>query len=166
MNAIAAPLIAELWSTGRRAELQRLATFAARCVFAATALLVLLLAALGRPTLALFGDGFPAGYGPLLVLAAGQATSALVGSVGLLLSMTGHQKEAARIMLAAALANVVLNALLIPRFGLLGAAVATAATTAAWNLAMLVRVVRTLGIDPTVLRIRTRRDPSAGDPHP
>jgi O-antigen/teichoic acid export membrane protein len=49
-----------------------------------------------------------------------------------------------------ALLNVVLNAVLIPPFGLLGAAVATAIATATWNLWMLVEVHRRHGLNPTV----------------
>jgi len=44
----------------------------------------------------------------------------------------------------------VLHGLLIPRFGMTGAAAATAATTAIWNGAMVTFAWRRLRINPTV----------------
>ena len=50
---------------------------------------------------------------------------------------------------ACALLNLVANALLIPRFGPLGAAWATALTTALWNLTMYFAARARLGIRPS-----------------
>ena len=54
--------------------------------------------------------------------------------------------------------NVALNLLLIPSYGMAGAAAATAVTTAVWNLAMLVYGWRVLHINPTMIPLhRSRR---------
>ena len=89
-------------------------------------------------------------YTPMVILIGGTAVSALSGSVGFLMVMTKHQKEASVIITVSAVLNVVLNVLLIPRLGLVGAAVSTAATTVLWNLIMLVFVQRRLNINSTV----------------
>lgn len=73
------------------------------------------------------------------------------GSVGFLMTMTGHEREAARVVAGAALANVALNAALVPPFGLSGAAVATAVSLVGWNAVLLTRARTRLGIVPTVL---------------
>jgi O-antigen/teichoic acid export membrane protein len=56
-----------------------------------------------------------------------------------------------RVMGASAALNVLLNALLIPRFGVLGAATATAVTNLIWNLVLLRSVRTVLKIDSTAL---------------
>ncbi|MDJ0571261.1 MAG: polysaccharide biosynthesis C-terminal domain-containing protein, partial [Pleurocapsa sp. MO_192.B19] len=48
------------------------------------------------------------------------------GSVGLLLNMTGNESYTLISRVSSTVLNVVLNALLIPRWGLEGAAIATA----------------------------------------
>jgi O-antigen/teichoic acid export membrane protein len=60
--------------------------------------------------------------------------------------MTKHQNDAALILLGAVVLNILLNLILVPSFGMEGAAIATATSTAAWNLAMVVRVKQLLGV--------------------
>ncbi|OHB81569.1 MAG: hypothetical protein A2W31_06245 [Planctomycetes bacterium RBG_16_64_10] len=157
VNVIAAPMIAELYWRGRLAELQRLVRLAAIAVLATSVPTLVVLVVFGSPVLRLFGPRFGAGYPALVVLCFGQLINALAGSVGLLMSMTGHQKQAAGIVAVAAVLNVVLNLLLIPPLGIQGAALATALTTALWNLAMLVYVSRRLQINPTLLPLAVGR---------
>jgi O-antigen/teichoic acid export membrane protein len=144
-------MISELYWRGSHAELQRLVRLAAFGVLATAIPALVVLVILGSFVLRLFGPNFDAGYAALVTLCCGQLVNALAGSVGLLMSMTGHQKEAAGIVAVAAVLNVVLNLALIPRFGMVGAAVATATTTALWNLAMLAYVWKNLGVNPTIL---------------
>ena len=56
-----------------------------------------------------------------------------------------------KIVGATAAFNVLGNALLIPRLGVMGAAIATAISAIALNLAMLIYVMRKQGINPTIL---------------
>ncbi len=153
INTIAAPLISELYASERREALQRLVVLAARGSTALALAAAVALIAGGRLVLGWFGEEFPAGYGALLILLAGQVVNALTGSVGYLMTMTGHERQAAKILFLSACANVALNALLIPRYGLLGAAAATAASTIMWNVLMLVYVRRIMQIRVTALEI-------------
>jgi O-antigen/teichoic acid export membrane protein len=150
-NAIIAPIISELYYTGKNDELQRIVTLAARGIFAFTVTISVVLAVSGRYLLHMFGEEFVAAYIPLLILLCSQLINALAGSVGFLMIMTGHQNQAGLIVTVSAIANIVLNALLIPRLGLLGAALSTAFTMALWNVAMLFFVQRKLGINSTVI---------------
>jgi O-antigen/teichoic acid export membrane protein len=86
----------------------------------------------------------------LVILAAGQLVNALVGPVGFLMTMTGQQDAAARILVVHALANLAGLALLTPRFGPEGAAVATSFVRASWNLVLLFVVWRRLGVRSTL----------------
>jgi O-antigen/teichoic acid export membrane protein len=49
-----------------------------------------------------------------------------------------------------------LNVLLIPRLGFVGAAIASSSALGCWNLVMFVYVRRVLGIDASALNLRPR----------
>lgn len=148
-NSYAAPMMSELHTLGRTEDLQRVARLTARVGAATTcAALVVLIVGSGF-LLRLFGPGFEAARPALLILAGGQLINALAGSVGLLMAMTGHQVESSIVLVSAAALNVILNLLLVPRYGQVGAAVATAASTIAWNVTLAFRVRRLLGVRST-----------------
>jgi O-antigen/teichoic acid export membrane protein len=152
INTILAPMISELYSTGKNKELQRIVTLAAWAIFAFTLMFSIILVVFGKFALSLFGAEFVVTYVPLLILLCGQIVNALAGSVGLIMTMTGHQNQAGAIVAVSAVINIILNALLIPLMGLAGAAISTAFTMVLWNLTMLVYVLRKLGINPTIIR--------------
>jgi len=83
----------------------------------------------GEFLLSLFGAEFSAGYPLLFVLIAGVLVRAAVGPAESLLNMTGNQNVCATIFAIVLVVNVVLNLVLIPAHGLMGAAVATALAT-------------------------------------
>jgi O-antigen/teichoic acid export membrane protein len=151
INTILAPMISELYSTGKNKELQRIVTLAARAIFVFTLMFSIILAVFGKFALSLFGAEFAVTYVPLLILLCGQIVNALAGSVGFVMTMTGHQNQAGAIVAVSAAVNTILNALLIPLMGLVGAAISTAFTMALWNITMLVYVQRRLGINSTVI---------------
>jgi O-antigen/teichoic acid export membrane protein len=88
----------------------------------------------------------------MMIVIVGKLFSAGAGSVGYLANMTGNQDASARIFGWSAAINVSLNLVLIPQFGIEGAAVATASTTALWNVWLCWIVRRELGIVSHVFR--------------
>ncbi|MDQ3564372.1 MAG: polysaccharide biosynthesis C-terminal domain-containing protein [Pseudomonadota bacterium] len=70
--------------------------------------------------LTVFGLEFVSGATALAILSAAQIVNAAMGSVGLLLIMTGHERDTATGVGIAAAVNVTLNVLLIPVWGLKG----------------------------------------------
>jgi O-antigen/teichoic acid export membrane protein len=106
--------------------------------------------ALGRPLLSLFGPQFLAGYPVMAILVLGFLTRSAMGPAEFLLNMLGEQKLCALVMLTAAILNIVLNITLVPRFGIEGAATATAialmtaalsnAAVARWKLGLNVAI--------------------------
>jgi len=150
VNAIVAPMIAELHTRDERHRLQRLLTLAAIGTSAVTVAAALAFWLLGEWVLGLFGPAFTAGYPALVVLLAGQVVNALCGPVGMVMTMTGHQDRASLVLVGGAALNVVLNAVLIPRYGLMGAATATAISVVFWNLWMLIEVVGRHRLNPSV----------------
>jgi O-antigen/teichoic acid export membrane protein len=151
VNAWAAPLISDLHARGDRAGLQRLVRLGARAIFAVTVPVSLAVIGFGREVLGLFGPEFTQAYPALAILCVGQIVSALVGPVGFLMTMTGNQDAAAKILIVHAAVNVALNAVLIPRLGIEGAALATSLVRASWNLVLAVVVWRRMGLRATIL---------------
>jgi O-antigen/teichoic acid export membrane protein len=69
-----------------------------------------------------------------------------IGSVGPLLIMTGYEKQAAMAVASGAFLNIGLNGLLIPLWGMEGAAGASAMTMLFSTLILAILVNRRLGI--------------------
>jgi O-antigen/teichoic acid export membrane protein len=151
VNMIAAPMISELFNKGNRQELQRIITLAARGIFVLTLMITLVLIFGGKLLLGISGSDYTIAYPALLILLAGQVVNALSGSVGFIMTMTGYQNQAAMIVAGGAVLSILLNAILIPPFGMNGAAIATAITTALWNILMLIFVMKKLKLNPTVI---------------
>jgi O-antigen/teichoic acid export membrane protein len=97
-----------------------------------------------------FGAEYESAYVPLVILCVGQLVNASMGSVGALLNMTGHERDTTKSILVAAVVNVALNLSLVPHWGIIGAAVATASTLTVWNLIMWHKVRARIGIEPSL----------------
>jgi O-antigen/teichoic acid export membrane protein len=80
----------------------------------------------GELLLGLFGPEFDAGYPLLFILMIGVLSRAAVGPAESVLTMSGEQKACAAVYFTTILLNVGLNVMLIPLYGLYGAASATA----------------------------------------
>ena len=81
--------------------------------------------------LAVFGPGFSEGVVVILILGSGALVEALAAPSAVLLNQTGHNRLNMVINISALLGNIALNLVLIPPFGIAGAAVA-------WMLTLLV----------------------------
>jgi len=107
---------------------QRLGTFVRDTLhwtFWPSLALVLLIFLVGRELLLLFGPAFGSGYPLLFILSAGILVRASIGPAESLLTMAGQQGICAAIYTGTFVLNVVLNVVLVPRMGLVGAATAT-----------------------------------------
>ncbi len=149
-NMALAPVISSLYTAGELQRLQRIVTRSARVVLLGSLPVALSMVIFGRwILLTVFGPDFVSGATALAILSAAQIINAGIGSVGLLLVMTGHERDTATGVGIAAAINVTLNALLIPVWGIEGAAIATAISVATWNVLLAVWVYRRLGIYTT-----------------
>ena len=148
LSTVAEPQLARLLSVDDRA--------AAKAVYqAATGWLVLicwpmylLVATYAHEILGLFGSGYDAGVTVVLVLAGAMLVATSVGAVDVVLIMGGRTSwNLANASIALAV-NVGVDLALIPRLGLLGAAVGWAAAILTNNLLPLSQVWRVLGLHP------------------
>jgi O-antigen/teichoic acid export membrane protein len=144
--AVIGPLAAKLATRGEFAKLQRAIDVGVTTVFGAAVGTTIGLVVLGRWVLGLFGTDFVAGYEVLLILVAGQLCAAAVAPAGILLNMTGHQNTSARILAAAAILNLAFCTALAWAYGVNGAAVSTALSTAGLGGAMAIAAHRHLNL--------------------
>lgn len=93
-----------------------------------------------------FGAPFAAGHAALSIIAVGQLANAGAGFVGFLLNMTCYERDTARGVAIGAMANVVLNPILNPPYGMNGAALATTVSIVLRNGVLWYFAKRRLGI--------------------
>jgi O-antigen/teichoic acid export membrane protein len=148
VNQIFAPTIADLHTRGERQLLGRLYQTLTRWVLAFTLPLALVIMVFAKPLMRIFGAGFEAGWLVLIIGTIGQLVNCGVGSVGILLLMSGNERRLIKVQVAAAVATVALGLALVPRWGIVGAAVASAAANVLTNTWNLVQVRRLLGFLP------------------
>jgi O-antigen/teichoic acid export membrane protein len=135
-------------------RLQRLIVRAARGVLFVSIPVALVLVVFPTQILSLFGGGFAEGATPIRIMVAGDLVNVLTGFGGVVLVMCGRESDLARSVLLGGVLNVGLAALLIPSFGITGAAVAAATALAASNAAMTWFAWRRLGIWAAVVPMR------------
>lgn len=151
VNAAAAPQFAALWEQQRHQELRALVARLAGVIFWPSLAIALALAVLSGPLLELFGAGFGAAQRALVILLAAQLINASAGSVGYLLTLTGHHREAVRALAASTVVFACLTALGTALDGLDGAAIGSLLGFLVWNLALGRLVVNRLGIWPAFI---------------
>ena len=130
---------------GRAAELYQTAT---RSLILATWPFYIVLAAFPVVILGIFGPRYSTGGLALTVLALAMLLNLGTGNVTVVLLMGGKSSWSALNAGAALIANVVLNVLLVPRLGILGAAIAWAASIVIDNATAVIEVWWLMGLDP------------------
>lgn len=127
----------------------KLAAFARETVswtFWPSLAMAIVVLALGEPMLTLFGPEFVAGYPLLFLLCIGVVARSAVGPAESLLTMTGNENVCALVYALTLALNIALSIILIPAFGLWGAAIATASSMVFEAAALSFTVWKRLGI--------------------
>lgn len=141
--------VAQRYAQFTHGDRSRLAAFARETVtwtFWPSLAMALAVLAVGEPMLMLFGPGFEEGYPLLFPLVLGVVARAAVGPAEALLTMSGHQNVCAAVFAATLGVNLSLSILLIPQFGLWGAAIATTLSMMFEAIMLALTVRRKLGI--------------------
>ncbi|SHG37696.1 oligosaccharide flippase family protein [Halobaculum gomorrense] len=100
------------------------------------------------PVLSIFGSGFTGLERGLRVLVIGQLFAVGFGLGGPFLIMAGYERSEFINSTISALLNIILNFILIARYGVIGAAVATASTIVVVNTLRIIQVKYFIGIHP------------------
>lgn len=147
LNQAIAPLVAERHDSDRSQELQHSLIRATNLATLGSVAIVVSLVLLGPIVLNVFGAEFSNSYLPMIILSVGQLVNVASGPVGTLLSMSRHERFVGFGMATSVVFNLLLNYVLIPKYGVSGAAIATAVSVGIWNLMMVFFAKRILGIN-------------------
>jgi O-antigen/teichoic acid export membrane protein len=152
INLALAPTISSLYAAGNLQRLQLLITKSQRWSLVFSLAIAGSFILFGNEFLSLFGKDFQQGYMILVISSIGWAINAACGGVaGHVLVMTGYERGTAIGIGATVVLNIILNSVLIPRWGAQGAAISVAITMVVRNLLLTLWVYRKVGIDSTAL---------------
>src|SRR3984893_9117713 len=146
MSATTAHRFAEYNALGDKARLATYVAHAINWTFWPSLAATIVLLALGKPLLWLFGPQFTTGYDIMFVAAIGLVVRSAIGPVERLLHMLGHQHICALAYALAFVMNVALCVALVPRFGGHGAAAATSISLTFETVLLFWIVRRRLGL--------------------
>src|SRR5712664_4057557 len=141
MSATTAHRFAEYHASGDSARRSAYVAHAIKWTFWPSLDATLLLLAMGKRLLWLFGPQFVVGYDIMFVAAIGLVVRSAIGPMERLLNMLGHQHICALAYALAFAMNVALCVALVPRFGGHGAAAATS-TSLVFETVLLFWIVR------------------------
>ncbi len=148
ISTIFAPKIYSLYGKGNLEEVGRLYQHSTRWVLMCVLPLFLFTILNAEPLLALFGPDFVKGSPALILLAVAYLVMTGTGPAGDVVLMTGRSKAILYAAAASGALGLGLNAYLIPRYGLIGAASATGLAIALGNLANVLMAWRFTGLQP------------------
>ena len=151
---------AEYQVAGDNARLAEFVAGSVRLTFWSTFIVVAGVLALGKPFLSLFGRDFVAAYPVMFVLAIGILARASIGPAERLLNMLGQQRACALVYAGAVAVFLAVAVVVIPPFGIVGAAAAMSAALIVESCSLYFIAKRRLGLHIFVWRPNVNaRDP-------
>jgi O-antigen/teichoic acid export membrane protein len=145
-NSVVGPYFARLYGQDKKFYLERLYRKAGNYTLAATLPLFLVFFLYGNHIIGyIFGEDFIEGYYSLVILSAGQFFLVMAGSAGTLLQMCNKEVLAAKALYVSAVLNILFNLMLIPIFGIEGAALANMASNAFISIFLISLLQKSLG---------------------
>ncbi len=158
-NAILGPKVTELWEKGKVNELKKVVRQATAIVFVSSMIGFIILVIFRHLILGMFGPEIRSGSTAFIFLLLGQLFNSAVGSVGLILMVTGKQIVIQNVMIAGTIINITLNLLLIPNYGINGAAFASMTSMIFINIIPFIYVKKFMGfytLSFSMMRVRRR----------
>jgi O-antigen/teichoic acid export membrane protein len=147
-DSVAAPMMSEALAQGDRERLRYNLALMTRWVASASAPIALTLLALRGPLLWLYGPAYASGVTAMGLLVCGHLINGVLGLTGYVIVMSGRSGLFFWDNLSAAVVNLVLSFLLIPRYGVTGAAVASLISVAILMGTIVVQVWRLERVHP------------------
>lgn len=134
LNTTVQPKITQLYTQKNLEEVQRIACKSSKLIFLLSLPVFIILLFFSKYVMWLYGAEFMKGALCLSILTVGQVLNTSCGPVAQLLNATGYHKQFRNISFFGAIVNIIINLLLIPAYGIEGAAVANAISMILWNV--------------------------------
>ncbi|MEA2696681.1 MAG: hypothetical protein QOI66_952 [Myxococcales bacterium] len=147
-DSVAAPVFSEAVHLGQTERLRDNWVMMTRWVATASAPIAVTVVMLRGELLSLYGPAFQEGATALCVLAVGHLINSTFGLVGWILMVIGRSRVVLVDNLVAAVVNMIVGLILIPRFGLAGTAVAALTGVTLLQVLMVTEVWFFLGVHP------------------
>lgn len=141
-----ASIFSRIYATGDTKELQRFTLLVTRSIFWLSLPLYLGVLVLAPRFLSLYGEEFVAGSQVMRLLSTTHFLSTLSGFIIIMLYNTGHARAVATAMGVMASVNVGLSAILIPTYGMMGAAVASGCSLVMLHACLVIVLYRRVGV--------------------
>lgn len=155
VNTALAPQVARLYSEGNVEKLQRVITVSTRAILAVSFPMAIVLIFWGDLVIGwVFGADYIRANRALQIICVGQLINTSAGSVALVLNMTGHDKETLKGIIVALILNVLLSFILIPIYGLNGAAISSVVSLVSWNLILMRQTYIHTGLNTFVFNFK------------
>ncbi len=138
--SIYAPVMSQLHGQGNTSEMSRLYKLVSRWLVTFAIPISLIFILYPSKIMLLFGPDYMTSAQVLVILTIATFTQAAFGAAGPALSMAGLTRLVLWNALGAFILNIILNIILIPKFGIIGAAWATLASLIAIGLARIIEV--------------------------
>lgn len=142
------PIIAELFDQGDRAQLGRMYQTTTKWVVTANLPMFLTLVLFPAEILSIFGRSFVAGSTALVLLACAIMADVSTGQCGIILDMTGHTMWKLVNSIVRLALSLGLSVLLIPHWGVVGAAASTLLVVSTINIMRMFQVFFLFGLLP------------------
>jgi O-antigen/teichoic acid export membrane protein len=156
LNSFAFRRLPELCFAGARAEMERSLTLIAEVSAICVAVGLMMFSLGSTELLGLFGASFVTHRCTLIVLAIGTAVQTAGGPATAILLMTGHEGSYIPVVGGNVALRLLGFAVLIPRFGVLGAAIACTVSLVIATIVLNGLCRRRTGLDPSILILRRR----------
>ena len=146
INSIVAPKISEFFNQENFLELKKMIKASSKLMFFLTIPVLILILVFSEFILRFFGEQFVSGVLCLNILIIGQLINVLCGSVGYVLNMTEYQNVFKWIVIFSVIVNIILNIILIPLYGIFGAAIASMISLILWNIVSCIYIYKKFNI--------------------
>jgi O-antigen/teichoic acid export membrane protein len=140
LQKIAMPMISDLYSRQETDQLKRFYRTTTKWDLTFNLPIFLTITFFAAPLMSIFGDEFSAGTTGLIILAFGTLFNTGTGVCGAMITMTGHTRLTFLNSIINVAINIVLDILLIPKWGIIGAALAITLTI------MVINTLRTIQV--------------------
>ena len=135
VNMVVSPKFAAHHHKGEKAETEAVLGKSLMLLAAVSSVVFLAMVLFGTDVLAIFGDTYVEAGTLLTILVCGQLVNAMTGPSGKLLMMSGFEKDVRNSSVVVAAIGLTIALILTAKYGVYGAAIATALTIATQNLA-------------------------------
>ncbi len=153
VNVVIAPHLRQAHENDDRKLLQSLAKKSARVAFMVALLVAMPMVFFYEPVISLaFGDEYVSiASSPLVILAVVQLMNVGFGSVGILLSMAGYERDTLWGQISGLIVNAIISVIIIPSYGAIGAAIGSTVGILLWNIVLTIRCGQRLQVRASVI---------------